>query len=200
VPSEPGSRASLTPAAGLLLVALPTLEEPTFHRTVILLLAFGASEGALGLVLNRPNQVPVRSLLPGWEDLAAPPDSVFVGGPVSRDAVICLAAMKPEAAGAPVEGCSPIPGGPPGLATLDLNRQPFEMSAGVRAVRLFSGYSGWSAGQLESELSTGSWLVLPSEADDAFTEDPDGLWARVLRRQRGHVALYAAAPPQLGLN
>ena len=190
----------MAPAAGVLLVALPTLEEPTFHRTVILLLAFGASEGALGVVLNRPNQVPVDQLLPGWEELAAPPASVFVGGPVSRDAVICLAAMRPELVGTAVEGCAPIPGGPPGLATLDLNRQPFEMTAGVRAVRLFSGYSGWSAGQLENELATGSWLVVPSEADDPFTDDPDGLWVRVLRRQGGHVALYAAAPEQLRLN
>jgi putative transcriptional regulator len=198
VPSASGSRPALLPTAGTLLVALPTLEEPTFFRTVILMLAFGASEGALGVVLNRPNEVPVRDLLPGWEDLAAPPGSVFVGGPVSRDAVICLAALHADAA--TVEGLAPVPGGPPGLATLDLHRQPEDMTDGVRAVRLFSGYAGWSAGQLEQELATGSWLVVPSTADDAFTDDPEGLWERVLRRQGGHVALYAKAPPALRLN
>jgi putative transcriptional regulator len=179
------------------------------------MLAFGSAEGAMGVVLNRPNEVPVASLLPGWERLAAPPDSVFVGGPVGRDQVICLATLKRpvqlgrgdgDGAGDvedPVPGCAPIPGGGSSsgrLATVDLNRHPSEVEEAVSAVRLFSGYAGWSAGQLESELRTGSWLVLPSEDGDAFSADPDGLWSRVLRRQRGHVSLYANAPPKLSLN
>ena len=192
---------------GSLLVALPTLEEPTFHQTVILMLAFGADEGALGVVLNRPNEVPVEALLPGWERLAAPPDSVFVGGPVFREQVICLAALKRpavigDAAVEPIPGCAPIPdGGASGrLATVDLNRHPSEVEDAVSAVRLFSGYAGWSTGQLEGELRSGSWLVLPSEDGDAFTDDPAGLWTRVLARQSGHVALYAKAPPKLSYN
>ena len=198
-------------------MALPTLEEPTFHQTVILMLVFGATEGALGVVLNRPNEVPVGALLPGWEHLAAPPDSVFVGGPVARDQVICLATLKGSAAvggpdAEPVPGCAPLPdaggglgGSPSGpgsarLATVDLNRDPSEVEHAISQVRLFSGYAGWSAGQLEAELRTGSWLVLPAEEGDAFSDDPDGLWTRVLGRQPGHVALYAKAPPKLSFN
>ena len=198
------------PTPGSLLVALPTLEEPTFHRTVILMLAFGTKEGAIGVVLNRPNEVPVEALLPGWELLAAPPDSVFVGGPVSRESVICLARMKqPLSLGEggelrePVPGCAPLPDGGSSsgmLATVDLNRDPSEVEDVVSVVRLFSGYSGWSPGQLELELRGGSWLVLPSEEGDAFTAEPEELWTRVLRRQQGHVALYAKAPPKLSMN
>lgn len=195
------------PTPGSLLVALPTLEEPTFHQTVILMLAFGADEGALGVVLNRPNEVPVEALLPGWARLAAAPDSVFVGGPVSREQVICLASLKRPAVFGdpdvePVPGCAPIPdvGASGRLATVDLNRDPSEVEDAVSAVRLFSGYAGWSSGQLESELRSGSWLVLPAEDGDAFTDDPAGLWTRVLARQSGHVALYAKAPPKLSFN
>lgn len=202
------------PTPGSLLVALPTLEEPTFHQTVILMLAFGIDEGALGVVLNRPNEVPVEALLPGWERLAAPPDSVFVGGPVSRESVICLATLKrPAAVGdadadadfdvEPIPGCAPIPGSGSSsvqLATVDLNRDPSEVEDAVSVVRLFSGYAGWSRGQLESELRSGSWLVLPSQDGDAFTDDPADLWTRVLARQPGHVALYAKAPPKLSFN
>ena len=198
------------PTPGSLLVALPTLEEPTFHRTVILMLAFSSEEGALGVVLNRPNDVQVEALLPGWEALAAPPDSVFVGGPVARDKIICLATLHqplaPDAGpdGAEiVPGCAPIPGGGASasrLATVDLNRNPSEVEDAVSAVRLFSGYAGWTGGQLESELRAGSWLVLPAGDDDALTADPDGLWTRVLARQSGHVALYAKAPPSLSMN
>lgn len=202
------------PTPGSLLVALPTLEEPTFHRTVILMLAFGTKEGALGVVLNRPNEVPVGALLPGWERLAAPPDSVFVGGPVSRESVICLATLtRPFVPGGgsgggadqdePIPGCAPLPdsgGGGGRLATVDLNRDPSEVEDAVSGVRLFSGYAGWSAGQLESELQSGSWLVLPCLDGDAFTDEPEELWTRVLGRQRGHVALYAKAPPKLSMN
>ena len=197
------------PTPGTLLVALPTLEEPTFHRTVILMLAFGTAEGALGVVLNRPNGIPVGALLPGWDALVAEPDSMFVGGPVARDKVICLATLRRplpvvgEGDAEPVPGCAPIPDGGSSsgrLATVDLNRDPSEVEDAVSAVRLFSGYAGWSAGQLESELRSGSWLVLPSEDGDAFSEDPEGLWTRVLARQPGHVALYAKAPPKLSMN
>ena len=203
------------PTPGSLLVALPTLEEPTFHQTVILMLVFGPTEGALGVVLNRPNEVPVGELLPGWEHLAAPPDSVFVGGPVARDQVICLATLKGSAAlgGAdaePVPGCAPLPdtgvglggaaAGSARLATVDLNRDPSEVEDAISQVRLFSGYAGWGAGQLEGELRSGSWLVLPAEEGDAFSDDPAGLWTRVLARQPGHIALYAKAPPKLSLN
>lgn len=209
---EPRPRPPLAalPTPGSLLVALPTLEESTFHQTVILLLVFGVKEGALGVVLNRPNDVPVAALLPGWDLLAAPPDSVFVGGPVARDKVICLATLKRPAVvgdvdGDAIPGCAPIPGdgsssGSSRLATVDLNRDPSEVEDAVSAVRLFSGYAGWSAGQLESELRTGSWLVVPAEEGDPLTGDPASLWTRVLARQGGHVALYAKAPPKLSLN
>ena len=183
------------PAAGALLVAGPSLEDPNFHRTVVLLLAFSSADGALGVVLNRPNGVPIAELLSGWSDLAAPPDSVFVGGPVSRESVICLARLR----GAPGDGCSPVPG-VPGLATLDLNRSPLDVLEGVEAVRIFSGYAGWSAGQLEGEVEAGGWLILPGVLGDAFDPSPDDLWARVLRRSGGRIALYAKAPPKLSMN
>ena len=188
-----------TLAPGRLLVATPTLEEPTFHRTVILLLAAG-TEGALGVVLNRPNEVPVRALLPAWDELALDPASMFVGGPVARDSLICLARLPAGGVGGDmgeVEGVQPVVGR---LASLDLNRPPEELAAVVEGIRVFSGYSGWDSGQLERELATGSWIVVPSELEDAFSPSPRGLWRRVLERQGGQHALYAKAPPKLSMN
>ncbi|MDP9442475.1 MAG: YqgE/AlgH family protein [Actinomycetota bacterium] len=186
---------SLPPAPGRLLVATPALEDPNFHRTVVLMLAFGA-EGALGVVLNRPNEVPVAAVLPGWEELAAEPASMFVGGPVGRSSVICLGQLRGSAPeGGP--GCQPVAGQ---LATVDLNLSPGEVAPAVETVRLFSGYSGWAGGQLEAELEVGSWFVIDSQLDDAFGPEPVGLWRRVLLRQGGRLALYANAPPKLSLN
>jgi putative transcriptional regulator len=186
-----------TPAPGWLLVAAPSLEDPNFHRTVVVMLAFTPEDGALGLVVNRPNELPVETVLPGWADAAAPPDSLFVGGPVARDSLICLAQLKPEYVSG-FDGCSPVADGR--LAAVDLNRQPFEVTAGIDRLRIFSGYAGWQAGQLEDELDAGGWLVLPAVDDDVFSTEPEHLWRHVLRRQGGHTAMYANAPPKLSMN
>lgn len=186
------------PSAGALLVAGPSLEDPNFHRTVVLLLAFGPVEGALGVVLNRPNEVPVGELLPGWEDLAAEPRSVFIGGPVARDNVICLARLRPALLEG-FDGCAPVTD-VEGLATLDLNRSPADMIEGVDAIRIFSGYAGWSPGQLEDEVEAGGWLILPGTLADAFTPDPPALWKQVLRRGGPRTSLYVNAPPKLSMN
>ncbi len=193
----PDSPTAPIPTPGSLLVATPALEDPNFHHTVLVMVAFSSSDGALALVLNRPNEVPVDVILPGWGDLASEPSSLFVGGPVGRDSLIGLAE---QGAGTvlPDDGFSAVADGR--LGTLDLHRQPYEMAPRVTRLRIFTGHSGWAPGQLEGELAAGGWLVLPRDDDDVFTADPDGLWKRVLRRQGGRLAMYANAPPNLSMN
>jgi putative transcriptional regulator len=120
---------------------------------------------------------------------------VFVGGPVSRESMIGLARLRPGACG--FDGCQPIVGR---LANVDLHLTASDVESAVEAVRLFSGYAGWDGGQLDAEIAAGGWYVLPSELDDAFTDNPTDLWADVLRRQGGRLALYAKAPPKLSMN
>ena len=193
----PSSPPDVLPLPGSFLVATPSLEDPNFHRTVLFILAWAEDEGALAVVVNRPNEVPVETVMHGWEEWAAAPPSLFVGGPVSRDSLICLAHLRPGV-GEEFEGCSPIAGGP--LATLDLHRQPFEVAPAIERLRIYSGYAGWAPGQLEGELEAGGWLVLDALPGEVFTDAPDALWRAVLRRQGGHVAMYANAPPKLSMN
>src|SRR3989442_5701458 len=75
---------------GRLLVATPPLVDPNFDRTVILLLEHG-DEGALGIVLNRPSDTVLATVLPEWCDHASAPGVVFSGGPVAPEAVIAFA-------------------------------------------------------------------------------------------------------------
>jgi len=187
----------LAPLPGRLLVATPALEDPNFHRSVVLILAFDPEDGTLGVVLNRPNDVPVGELLPEWEPVVCPPVSVFVGGPVRRSNIIGVARMRSAGGHGGFDGCNPIAGP---LATVDLNRDPETVARGIDGLRLFSGYAGWEAGQLEDELAGSSWFVLKSDVDDAFTDSPEDLWTRVLRREGGRYNLYANAPPNLSLN
>ena len=67
-------------------------------------------------------------------------------------------------------------------------------------VRLFAGYAGWSAGQLEAEVEEGAWWVLDALPADAFSTSPDGLWAAVLRRQGAPIAFAANYPADPTLN
>lgn len=172
---------------GRLLVANPLLPDPNFDRTVVLLLAYN-KDGALGLVLNRPSETRVAAPLPQWEHLAASPAVVFVGGPVQHQAVICLARAPEEAEAAGWNAVTPDVG------TVDLEIDPRLLAPRFGAVRVFAGYAGWGAGQLEAEIEAEAWWVVDAEPEDAFSDAPDELWTRVLRRQRGRLAMVASFP------
>ncbi|HMF04190.1 MAG TPA: YqgE/AlgH family protein [Acidimicrobiia bacterium] len=180
-------------ARGRLLVATPTLYDPNFFRSVVLVLEHGA-DGALGVVLNRPSDTAVGENLPDWDRVASEPGVVFVGGPVAPDAAIGVArAGNAEHA----EGWAPLFGH---LGTIDLGRDPVELPVDVQNVRVFAGYAGWSEGQLDNELDSGGWFVVDAAPDDVFTSEPGRLWASVLRRQGGRLAMFASAPPHPSLN
>jgi putative transcriptional regulator len=138
---------------GKLLVATPPLADPNFDRTVVLLLEHG-TQGAVGLVLNRPSDTPVREQLPTWADRVGEPDLLFVGGPVQEDAIIALA-LASEAV--PTEAFSPVRGP---MGTVDLTAEPDEVGVVLQAVRVFAGYAGWGPGQLEGELQQRAWIVV----------------------------------------
>lgn len=177
-----------TSLGGRLIVATPSLIDPNFRRSVVLMLHHD-DQGALGVVLNRPSEVTVRAALRGWDRLAAQPPVVFVGGPVETQGVIALARRDSvdEA-----DGWQQVMGG---LGVLDLRRDPETLR--VERVRLFAGHAGWAGGQLEDELAAGSWFVLDADGEDAFCAEPQGLWRQVLRRQGG---VFRTFPEDPGMN
>lgn len=179
---------------GRLLVATPRIEEGVFHRSVILVLDH-SSGGAQGVVLNRPLEAEVDAVLPGWQELATIPPRVFHGGPVQTDSALGLVAV-------PGDGEAPMAirrlfGS---IGVLDLDAPPPLVASEVTGLRIFAGYAGWTGGQLEGEISTGSWFVVDAEARDAFTADPADLWVQVLRRQHDELAFVSTFPADPSLN
>ncbi|MHB8681535.1 MAG: YqgE/AlgH family protein [Acidimicrobiales bacterium] len=192
-PLEPADTLAL---GGRLLVATPRLEDPNFSRAVVLVLEHG-EPGAVGLVLDRPMGVAVAEILPPWGDLAdaAPPGVMFTGGPVQPDAVVGLASLGPGAE-APA-GWHAIG---PDAGVVDLSVAPAEQLVALGGARLYSGYAGWSTGQLEDEIEEGSWFVVDAMPGDVFCADPDRLWHDVLQRQGGKLAMLAGYPPTPSVN
>ena len=88
----------------------------------------------------------------------------------------------------------------PTPAAVDLSADPDTMRSSLVAVRVFAGYAGWSEGQLEGEIRRGDWFVVDAEARDAFTAEPDALWAIVLRRQRDSLAFVSLFPDDPAMN
>ena len=179
---------------GRLLVATPSLKDPNFDRTVVLLVAHEAG-GALGVVLNRATEVPVSEVLGKWGNLAGDPAVLFEGGPVAPESAICLARTRPSVKRP--SGFHPVSGG---VGTVDLSGDPESLGDNLSGLRVFAGYSGWSPGQLEEEVSSGSWFVFDALPGDAFVSRPDDLWGMVLKRQGGIMAAVAHFPSDVALN
>ncbi len=178
---------------GSVLVAVPILDEPTFHRTVIYMLQHN-DEGALGVVLNRPTDEDRLPGLDSWMYELSHPQVVFDGGPVQGNALIAVAALSDDAESDAFASLDD------GLGTVDLERLPSEVAEGLQNLRVFRGYSGWGPGQLDDELDEGSWLVLTCDPADVFSPNPLGLWRNLLRRSGGRKALLADAPDDLRWN
>ena len=175
---------------GHLLVAGPALVDPNFRRSVVLVGEHG-DEGALGVILNRASESTVDEALPELTALVDGDATVHVGGPVQPSAIVVLAEfVEPERAETLVLG---------DIGFLPSEIDPDELGE-LRRARVFAGYAGWGPGQLDDELSEGSWIVEPAEPEDVFTADPDELWSEVLRRKGGPFGVLALMPPDPSLN
>ncbi len=175
---------------GKLLIASPALDDPNFARSVVLITEH-SDEGAMGIVLNRPSETPAAELVPDLAEIAAG-EAVYVGGPVEPDAVVLLAEFSDPSAAAWVVVADV------GLASAD--RELSELDEAVRRGRLYAGYSGWSAGQLEGELEAEAWIVEPPIPSELFPDDPETLWSDVLTRKGGEFALVARMPDDPSMN
>lgn len=185
----------MTALAGRLLVAVPGLPDPNFRRTVVLLLDH-STDGAFGVVVNRPLEIDVEAVLPDWHPFTAEPHLLFQGGPVGLDGALGVALLPSAGAAAPA-GVDRVVGP---FALVDLDARPVDLIEQVTELRVFAGHSGWAAGQLEAEIEAGDWIVVDAEAGDPFTADPERLWSAVLRRQGGDLALLSTAPDDPRLN
>jgi putative transcriptional regulator len=168
---------------GQLLIASPSMSD-YFHRTVVLVVEHN-DEGAFGLVLNRASGATLGEAVEELAEVLGPEHVLHLGGPVQPNAVTAVGEH-----GDPSTATKLLVGS---VGMVDLDQLPE-----LARVRVFAGYAGWGAGQLESELEAEAWIVEPAHPDDPFAEGD--LWARVLGRKGGEFALLARMPADPSVN
>jgi putative transcriptional regulator len=176
---------------GRLLIAGPTLPDPNFARTVVLMAEHG-DEGAMGVILNRPATVTVGEAVEELAGIAGEDEPVYVGGPVQRQSVMVLAEFDDES----LAGDLILPG----IGFAGAGSDFGELEDSVLRARIFAGCAGWAPGQLESELEREDWILAEPDPDDLFADDAEELWGTVLTRMGGNYALIARMPLDPSVN
>ena len=187
---------------GYFLVSETELIDPNFHRTVVLLVNHN-DEGAFGLVVNRPADVRLGNLVSDFEDRPVGDLATYIGGPVEQHYLFTLHSGLPESAESeyalrPTDGIvfEPV------FQAMEqyLRNEWSELDARHRPrINFYLGYAGWASGQLEDELSSGAWLVIPATPEIVFRSDPEEGWNAALTRKGGiyHVVAQTGSKPSL---
>ena len=162
--------ADLQPAKGRLLVATELVRGEIFAKTVILLLYYD-QDGSMGLVVNRPTEVEPEQLLADVDEIAGYNGTLYWGGPVQMHTLRAL--LRTDT---PPEGADPIVDS---VHLVRIDDGLTDAAAKQGRLRLFIGYAGWDAGQLDREMDLGSWQVVPASDEHVFAEDPRALWKRL---------------------
>jgi putative transcriptional regulator len=168
----------------VLLLAMPQVLDPFFHRSVVLLIRH-EEEGSLGFIVNRPTGIKVNEILKGMEvDWHGREDAVaYFGGPVNPSlGTVLFGPSSLTAAGEAGEfegeAASEV------LAGVSLTQHVGDLSRLAEApperFRLFLGYAGWGSGQLIDEILRNDWLTAPARGDLIFAPDPDRVWSAAL--------------------
>lgn len=181
------------PAPGMLLVAAPGMFSPEFARTVVLVIEHDGQE-TLGIVLNHRSEIAVHNVLPEWAELTASPQALYVGGPVDPQTAVGVGVTRN---GVDIAAHPHMTRLANRLAHVNLGADPEELAPDLDGMRIFAGYAGWEAGQLDEEIRRGDWFVAPALPSDVIAPGAADIWGDVMRRQAMPLPLFATFPEDI---
>ena len=168
------------PPNGLFLIAKPSLVDPNFARTVVLVTQ-AEDASTVGVIINRPTRVRLPELLPNESGTENYRDPVYFGGPVMRQTIVAVFRSQAAPAAAAFHVLKDIY-----LTMHPENIQKLLADPAAR-YRIYAGFSGWAPGQLQSEFMRDGWFVLTADEATVFRKSTEGLWEELVERalQRG---------------
>lgn len=157
------------------LIAMPTLADPNFVRTVTYICAH-SEDGAMGIVINRPLELELGAVFEQLDLVSARPDiaalPVYHGGPVHTDRGFVI--HRPAR-----EWNSTITVTPEvAVSTSRDILEAMSQGQGPQDALVALGYAGWGAGQLEAEMAQNAWLSGPADLDIIFSTPATARWQR----------------------
>ncbi len=180
---------------GTFLLASPLLRDPNFDHTVVLMCEHGDG-GSWGLVLNRRTELTFGELL---DDLPFPAGSrgpVLWGGPCETSRMQVLHRLRREIP----EALEVLPGLQLGLEPEVFREIAAEERLPGEALIAYIGHAGWSSGQLDAELETGSWILCGGDPRVVFEAPPETMWESALQALGPKYARLATVPVDPRLN
>ena len=163
-------------AKGKFLIASRRLNDPNFSETVVLLIRYGP-DGATGLVINRPLNVKLSTVLPDFKKSELQDEALYLGGPVEPNKMLLLLrSAKPPPESMPVFGDVYISSSREELQRL------IKSTSKDEKFRIYAGYAGWAPKQLESECSRGDWHILKADIKAIFDKKPSEIWPELIHR------------------
>ncbi|MEE8141881.1 MAG: YqgE/AlgH family protein [Planctomycetota bacterium] len=172
---------------GSFLIAGPTLTDPNFQRTVVLLCDHGP-EGSLGLVVNRPMRAPLGKIFPDLASFTEKLGMMNYGGPVESNRIMALCC---NGTGDEAQVFDRV------HLVADVEAAVQRLADGIASpeeYRFFLGYAGWGKGQLQSEMNLNAWIARPASQKLIFDIQPKHIWPQALREIGGTNALFAEMP------
>ena len=179
---------------GHFLISEVDLADPHFHKTVVLIINHD-KDGALGIVVNRRLEISLGDVHPDFENTEAGKLPIYQGGPVQQEYLFSIysglpSEIKSENASAPLEQVTFEPAF--GVLAEYLRNTWSKIETHNRPpVNLYVGYSGWGPGQLEMELTQGTWITRPAAAKLIFAVNPDEGWREALGELGGMYKIIA---------
>lgn len=171
---------------GSLLISEPYLSDLQFRRTVVLLGEHN-EDGSVGFVLNRLLSIRSNEVVPGLLDIDFP---LFYGGPVEPNTLHFIHTLGELIEGAQLIKDGIFWGGNIELVNDLLNQKVVK----PEEFKFFIGYSGWALGQLEEEMQEKAWWLGEAPASLIFSDDPEQMWANVVKNLNEDYAYMANSP------
>ncbi len=167
-----------SPSRGTFLVADPKIGDQNFEKTVVLLLKHDV-EGTVGLIINRPTNVPLSQILPKVDMHHQPSAYLYDGGPVARKTLTLLYRTQ-----SPPSNAVPLFSDVYASQAARVLAEQLRISGGKKGFRLYAGYARWGAGQLRREMKRGDWHLVKADVLSLYERPAKRIWQEMFKRSQ----------------